>query len=245
MPRTKSAATKPGYSFADVLALTDATKSNLLHWTHTGTITAALQESAGRGHRRRYSPFNVIEVQLAVEVNKFGVSVKTISHALHMFRQFHRQAVALHEQRTKAPLVTEPKHLVLFKSLDQRRAVALNYFRYLPYAKFRGVESLSDDEQAEIVKTKARAIGNVWEYLRIGPMVHGKGDPSWSHFLGLFISRPNNELNPPVFDVVLDPNPTELMYAIEGSAIVIDLADVIFRVGEHCKRLGGFELGRW
>jgi hypothetical protein len=225
---------KPGYGFADLLVLTAATKSNLQHWTKTNVfgspiLAAAIDDRQGKGHHRRFSAFNVIEAQLAATVNAHDVPAATIQMALNVLRHFHRQAVALYEQRIKAPLVTEPEHLALFDSIEARRSRALSYFRSrLPHP------FLTENEVLE----QARAIGEVWAYLRTGPLIRGEGDPSWKHFLALVISKTLDHHDMPFMDVVLDPTPLELQNAAASSAIFINLADVVFRVGERCKRLG-------
>ena len=228
--RAKKRVWKPfGYSFADLLVLTDATRSNLIHWTNTNIIRAEIEDTDGRGYPRRFSPFNVIEVQLASAINKFRVPVETIRGALSIFKVFHTHALAIHEVTVKAPLATEPAHLALFQSDESRRAVARSYLW----------NTRNSTETLETTVQKARALGEVWASVRSGPFVRGMTDPSWQHFLALFIDPDTSAI------VVLDPTPTELHNAVGGSAIVIDLVSVVFQVGQHCKKLGQFELGKW
>ena len=235
MPRRKGLphvpAPKPGYSFADLLLLTEATKNNLIHWTTLGITTGGIDETEGRGHHRRFSPLNVIEVQLAATINRHRVPATTIQGAINVFRHFHRQAVALHGQRNKTPLVTARSQFRIFRNVKHRREAALGYYR-----ERTGVPPMSSPEQLAM---KAHAIGEAWAYLRTGPLVRGIPHQSpWVHFLGLFLT--DNSA-----DVVLDPTPMELSDAVESSAIVVNLADVIWQVGQRCRRLGNRELGAW
>lgn len=247
MPRKKLPyVPKPGFSAADVLALTDASKSNLVHWTNTGIIKAAVTDTTGPGHRRRYSPLNVIQAQLATTVNGWGVPAETIRAAMNIFLHFHYGAVAMHEYHSEAQLITNPPHLALFPTSEARRLTALRFMLG------RHPQRIGEDEEQERVRLDAShedavKMANVWAHIRSGPLNRGAADLSamnTSHFLGLFIQREAG-----FADVALNPSARDLSNLMGDTAIVIDLAAVVFRVGEHCARLGSpgqpFPLGAW
>lgn len=224
---------KPGYSFADLLVLTDATKSNLTHWTNTGVVKAALEETSGSGHHRRFSALNVIETEVAFVVNKHRVPVETLREALDTFRSFHRKAVAIYDEFASAPL--NPEHIALFPTLEARHNVAMGYLSELGTA-------FKDKKRAG---AHARALADAWHFVRTGPYIKGMGDASWHHFIGLFIAKEADSNYQDIVEVILDPTAEDLHYAVGRTAIVVELGDVVFRVGEHCKRLGGIPLDRW
>ena len=172
MPRKKVVkpyVRKPGYSLADLLVLTDATKSELTHWTKSGIVRAAIEETSGRGHHRRFSAFNVIETQLAVVVNKLRVPAETVLEALNTFREFHRQAVAIHEQMADAPVIN-PEHLSLFSTVEQRHSVARSFVM-----RFFNAFSNANRDQAGIDRALqlAGALGDAWHHTRTGSVHQG------------------------------------------------------------------------
>jgi hypothetical protein len=219
-----------------VLVLTEAQNSHAIHWTNAGIIKPAIAETAGTGNARRFSPLNVIEFQLAAEVAKFRVPAQIIGVAVNIFNHFHREAVAIYEESIDAPVVTDPPHLAIFRHAEARRGTAMNFFTRVWN---------SNNKNDRLASEKVLAIGNVWHQIRTGGFARGIPDPSWSHFLALFIAEEGSWA-----EVVLDPTPKELHDAAGGSAIVIDLANVVFRVGDRIAKLNGrsatkFELGAW
>src|SRR5262245_52953619 len=93
----------PGYSLADALVLTSATKSNLQHWTTINIIAADMVNTQGRGHHRRFSTFNLVEIELCAAINRYHVPAEVIRGAANIFRAFHIEAVAFHEELTGVP----------------------------------------------------------------------------------------------------------------------------------------------
>src|SRR5689334_16367564 len=85
---------EPGYGFADITTVTTATRSNLIHWTNIGLITGEVADTEGRGHHRRFSTFNAIEVQTCAAISQFKVPTVKLLGALEALRSFHRNAVA-------------------------------------------------------------------------------------------------------------------------------------------------------
>lgn len=97
MPRKSSRTQTPseGYGFSEVVELTTATRSNLIHWTNIGIIKPGIGDTAGPGYPRRFSLWNLAEVELCAAVNRFRVPVTLVGQALEALRQFHRRKVAV------------------------------------------------------------------------------------------------------------------------------------------------------
>ena len=70
------------YGFGDVLALTGATRSQLIHWTSAKVITARIRDVQGTGHHRVFSLRDVVDVAVAVAMARYGLSVKSIGGVL-------------------------------------------------------------------------------------------------------------------------------------------------------------------
>lgn len=64
------------YAFGDVLAVTGATRSQLIHWTTTKLITARVRDVQGSGHHRVFSLRDLVDVAVAVALAQYGISVK-------------------------------------------------------------------------------------------------------------------------------------------------------------------------
>src|SRR5687767_1907675 len=92
MPRKKSPppdrSATPGLTTADLLKWTNATKTNLIHWSSIGLIKPDVEESTGRGHHNRYSSLNMIEVQLASMMNRLHVPTVLMKYGLMELRDF-------------------------------------------------------------------------------------------------------------------------------------------------------------
>jgi DNA-binding transcriptional MerR regulator len=71
------------YAFGDVVALTGATRSQLIHWTATKLITAGVRDVQGTGHHRVFRLRDLVDVAVAVALARHGVSVKRIGVVLH------------------------------------------------------------------------------------------------------------------------------------------------------------------
>ena len=56
------------YSFADVLRLTRATRSQLIWWTNKRIIVPGVEDTRGPGHHRRFSFRNLFEIAIATEL---------------------------------------------------------------------------------------------------------------------------------------------------------------------------------
>ena len=67
---------KHAYTFGDVLAVTGATRSQLIHWTTTKLITARVRDVQGSGHHRVFSLRDLVDVAVAVALARYGISVK-------------------------------------------------------------------------------------------------------------------------------------------------------------------------
>jgi hypothetical protein len=224
MPRRAipHSADAPGYGLADVLVLTDATRAMVAHWADLGVVKADLEDTAGSGYHRRFSTLNLIEVQLGSVINRFRVPTDVIRGAVWAFRRFHENAVALYEDSTDAPIVHDVAHRGLFTTREHRKACATRFV----------LEEQYGGESIEAAERRAGEMARVWAQIRSGPFGRGVPDPSWARFLGLFLHLDDS----PSAVVALDP---PLAHGpIEGSAIVIDLANIVFRVGQHCARVG-------
>jgi hypothetical protein len=93
-----------GFSFAEVVSATSATRSNLIHWTNTGIVRPDIADTAGPGHARRFSIVNVVEAEIGATLNRFGkVRAKLIGDAINRFRHFHQLSVALY-RASSAPI---------------------------------------------------------------------------------------------------------------------------------------------
>lgn len=238
-PKPKPVPPAHTYTVADALVLTSATESNLIHWTHIGTIKAAIP-SAGRGYPQRFSPFNIIEIELAAVINRFKVPTRTIEGALSVFRSFHQGAVAINELQMGTDVLVDPPHLQLFKDSDHRRRIAEAMVRSHLYATTRGpaTQEMSDRAVAQMRET-----ARVWAAMRTGPLMRGVPDPSRTEFLGLIMNSGATEGDDDLVSASVELNP-EIRKVVEGSAIIIDLATVLFRVGERFSRVSA-QMGPW
>lgn len=198
---------EPGYGFADVLLVTDATRSHLIHWTNIGIIRPDLVETTGRGFHRRFSTTNLVEVQLCSAIAKFKVPTDVMRGGVEIFKGHHRAMVAAHRVASSA-----------FIPDGRIRDAAAELFQRKDQDRDELHGGLNQFEAAR-----------VWHELRTGSLICGRPDRSWSHFVGLFLGSQHAQ-------VAIDP--TNLAALVEGSAIVIDLTDVVFRVGERFARLG-------
>jgi hypothetical protein len=233
----------PGYSLADVLVLTDATKSNMQHWTKMGVIRPEVETGEGKGHHRRFSPFNIIEVQLAAVVNKTQVPVSTIYGALSAFRAFHRSMRAVYEQVTKAPIVTEPQHLKYFDSERERKNAANSYvYNYAFNFSEKGTlpERLPEGEMSRYVE-RAKEMASAWAELRTGSIVRGIPN-ALNHTFWLFLSGIGGGEGAFAATITLGM-PDQWLLSSPVIGIEIE-QDVVWQVGQRCKQ-HHHNLGAW
>jgi hypothetical protein len=237
----------PGYTFADVLVLTSASKSNLQHWLREDIIAGDFSEAGGKGVHRRFSTFNVIEIEMCAAMNRFHVPVSVIRGAANVFRSFHIGAVALHEELSNVPfdvsavrVVTPgcdgsvmPGRVGLIAEQRWRESAAKAFV--MDQARRVELPILRTQTDADRAREHASKISSAWATLRASSLIQGIADVALNHFYGLFVCET-------FADVLVDP--TNLRHVIDGSAIVIDLADVVWRVGQRAKRLS-CTLGKW
>ncbi len=228
MPRAKRQpklpTQKPGLTRADLLVITDATNSHIIHWTNIAKIiTAEIGDADGTGSVRYFSPFNAIEVQLSeFLVKTFHLQVDTIRGALGVLRSFHREIIAVYESSHQLPLVTEPPHLSHFKSREGRKAIAINYVH----------GSIDRGATFDDRLRHAASISEVWHALRTGTLA---GD----HVVYLGIHEDESWGR-----VMIDPDSEELRSLIGSGAIVVNLIDIVSRIRQRAADLG-IELGAW
>jgi hypothetical protein len=227
--KTTAQVDQAGYSFADVLVLTAATRSNLIHWTNIGIIKPDLADTKGPGHPRRFSTFNLIEIQVAAAINRFRVPAEVIRGAANVFRAFHLGAVALYEETHSVPF-GESAGKVITVGVDGSE---------MPGRVGRFATSRQRETHARMFQTSdpnASGVADIWYAVRTSRVIAGQPitkhpDETFSklrHFIGLFITED-------AAAVAIDP-PTLSVY-VDGSAIVIDLVDAVWRVGERFRRL--------
>ena len=82
------------YRFREVLSLTGASRSQLIHWTDVELI-AAYSETTGTGHHRRFSFRNLVEVRVAVLLAGYGLPVRTMAFIIGQVRGHLNEAHAL------------------------------------------------------------------------------------------------------------------------------------------------------
>jgi hypothetical protein len=209
------------------LALTAASKGELVFWTDAGIIVAGVENVGGSGRHRRFSSLNVIEVELCAVLNGFKLPAAALRAAVYTLQHFHRRALAVQGEMTGAPLVTDPPHLAHFPTLEVRRSSAQTFLK-------EQRERTRRHADPRAVAAYVRELVTAWAWVRSGPLSRGEGDASWPHFLGLFLTGAYVDREHTSAFVALDP---ELAEMVQETAIVIDLANVVFRVGERCRRL--------
>ena len=74
------------YSRRDITRLTRGTESNLTHWSKIGLLRADVEETAGRGHHRRFSFRALVEAEIAARLNSFSIPVAHIQILIEAFR---------------------------------------------------------------------------------------------------------------------------------------------------------------
>jgi hypothetical protein len=206
VPKTILPERPDGYTVADALVLTSATKSNLHHWTREGVIVPDFVRGGGRGVHSRFSTVNLIEIQICAVAIKYRVEVSVLKGMLSVFRLWHRGAVAMYESGiAKQPFLPEPWRLALFKNAEARKNCGIGFLvSHGPY-----------EEAARVV--------TVWRELRTSTHI-GRFESKWDHFVGLVFGETYGH-------VVVDP--PGLVGLFDKSAILIDLVDVAFSVSRR------------
>jgi hypothetical protein len=205
------------------------------HWTKVGVIRPEVETGEGRGHHRRFSAFNLIEVQLAAVVNLTQVPVSTIFGALDHFRGFHRSMRAVDEQVRKLPLVTDPPHLKYFDSVEQRKKAANSHiYNYAFNTNEKGLlpERLPEAQMAGFVD-HVKKVADAWAQLRNSSISRGVSDPTWNQTFWLFLSGVGGGEGAFAASITLGmPDQSLLNSPVIGIEIV---GDVVWQVGQKCK----------
>jgi hypothetical protein len=207
------------FSFADVVKFTNATRSNLIHWTNIGIIKPDVEDTAGPGYPRRFSALNLIEVQLAWTVNRFRVPVPTIGQAVRALRDHHEMCAAVwsvgHPVGGRESLSDDEREAV-------KRAQVREFLRRDRIAGAEGARSakysarvVEKNEGAEIFSEQNQRLilhhAEAWREFTRAP---------FSRFYGLFVFPDDG------WATVAD-EPLNLGETIEHVAIVVNLAPVV------------------
>lgn len=230
-----------GYSFADVLKLTTATRSNLIHWTNIGLIKADIDDSPGPGYPRRFSLLNLFEAELTAAVNRrFRVPVTVLAGVAQEFRRFHRMSSGVYQAAPKGQAAADDQ-----LSSAQRDALANAFVE----------ELVRRDEVAVHVRKQKGRIGSPASFADLAKT--SAADPpdrqiiiyhahTWArycrdksfraeHFYGLFLSK-DAESDGDFWAGVAD-EPLDLKENVREMAIVINLQPVFdhleLMTGEH------------
>jgi DNA-binding transcriptional MerR regulator len=206
------------FSFADVLKVTNATRSNLIHWTNIGIIKPDVEDTAGPGYPRRFSALNLIEAQLAWTLNRLRIPVATIGDALRALREFHGVCAAIWS-------VGQPLEGRKFLTHEEREAIkhahVEQYLRREGEAGVGGSKSrryymrleneaesvmFSDDQQLLLLHH-----AEAWREFTISP---------YSRFYGLFVFPEDG-------GATVADEPLGLAETIQHVAIVVNLAPVV------------------
>jgi DNA-binding transcriptional MerR regulator len=75
------------YRFADVLAHTGVTRSQLIHWTDRGLIAADVANAAGTGHHRVFSFRNLVEIRVAVLLARYRMPIPSLASVMQVVRR--------------------------------------------------------------------------------------------------------------------------------------------------------------
>lgn len=215
-PPTNPAVT--GCSFSDVVKWTDATRSNLIHWTNIRIIVPDLEDTAGPGYPRRFSTLNVLEVQLAAEMNRFRLPAALIGDTVWSFRSFHELAMGLHpllrgqhrltpEQRT----AVERAYLRSVVRRDERHGMKVTKKQIAAYT-----DSFKNDAKLFNPESEAEMLHHAESWHRF------MTDAAYrrQHFYGVFV-YPDDE------DARIIDEPINVREALGVSTIVLDLGKVI------------------
>jgi hypothetical protein len=208
----------PGFSFGDVVQLTSATASNLTHWTNLGIIKAGVEGTGGRGHHRRFSITNIVEIELAATMNRYHVPMPLIAQGVTGFRAYHELAKAAWPVDANQQRLTD----------EQRKAVERAY-----------VDAFIRRDEAHGVTVTKRKAGTYLRSVRGGDMFNPEHEDAimyhartWErfltdtefrnrHFYGVFVSPDEDTA------VIHDGPIDDPGAAIPNTAIVINLAPIV------------------
>ena len=228
MARRKAAdvgSLEAGFTFGDLVRFTDATKTNLIHWTTIRLIRPDVEDGKGTGHHKRYSVINMVEVQLAAAMNRLHIPTAVMRQGLRAFRDHHDLSTTIYEAEA-----VQPAQQVL--TTAQQQAVIESYMRAF----------IRRDEAAVATTSKkllAKARANLEREQRDGDgvfsvdhqrlMLYHAGqwrrflvDTAFraSHFYGLFVFPDDG-------DATVGDEPLSLHETVTEPAILIPLAPVI------------------
>ena len=99
-PRTFGAADV--FTLKDVCRLVGAQRPQIEYWTRLGLVVPELNAAAGTGKHRVFGLLNLVELAIAAQFNRFGISTTVTGNAVSVFRLFHETARALYIHRTDA-----------------------------------------------------------------------------------------------------------------------------------------------
>lgn len=221
-----------GYSFADVVRLTSATRSNLIFWADRGIITAAIEDTAGPGYPRRFSYMNLVEAELCAEMNSFKVPARLIADAAEDFRLHHQRQLSIinNGPTDGATAFTEAQRIAyanaianeIVSSRDRGRGFKGTKHSHAHYVSVVMARTDRNEEQA----LRAAA---AWQRYRSDEKFR------FDHFCGLFVHPAytvwtGQELEPGTsihsnFTHALDWN-----WAIGAGALVLNLANILTKV---------------
>jgi hypothetical protein len=74
------------YTFADVMRITGANKSEMTHWTREEIVRADVAPGGGPGRHRKFSFLNLLEASIAVELNRLSAPVYVIRNLVSYVR---------------------------------------------------------------------------------------------------------------------------------------------------------------
>jgi DNA-binding transcriptional MerR regulator len=129
MSQAHSSSSVRSYTFAEVVRVSGATKSNVTHWAREGLIRPALEQTTGTGHHRRFGFGNLVEARLAKHLNAGGMPIAHMSVLLDHVRFIDEasRAVAagdtLQLRRILKQLLRNPSRRAMGATLEQLQAL--------------------------------------------------------------------------------------------------------------------------
>lgn len=222
-PKPDTDGASVGYSTADILRITTATKAHLIHWGAIKLIPADVQETSGSGHHRRFSALNVLEIEVASALNRLQIPTSLIARGLNYLRLFHEQCVALWssdpslENTVWTPEQTRGFEAALLRSVMRQPGQKKKPAYYTRKWRSRG---FSAEEQRQAVEMASR-----WRAFLVSY------DYKYQHFFGLFI-------NPQADDAYIVEEPFKLTETIPYAVAVINLGAVLVSLHD----IGGVSL---
>lgn len=108
-------AIKRGFRTSEVARLTGLTRRQLDHWDRTGFVRPSLAQAEGRGSARFYSFQDVVQLKVAKELRKAGVSLQ----ALRKVVEYLQKAGGLDVPLAEARLVVSGSDVLLLNSQEE------------------------------------------------------------------------------------------------------------------------------